>query len=207
MTVFENMMKQHGSDVKLVVANTMLENNIIHNYENTGYTAYSGIDGYKYIDPVRKSDSILPLTLDEVLRISKVFTEPCTMVCKDNDDARHRCLRTYIDYLNSQISDEIDDTDEDADDDIDVIEITHAVFSQKRSLHKKDFRFEALEVKNSQGNTISLPGYYFDFAFWTYDSGVYDKAVRKNLYHDHAINRINHIFYVPKLTRGDFVET
>lgn len=205
MTIFENMMKRHDHNPKLVVANAMLENNTINNYENTGYVAYSGMDGYKYINPIRESDSVLPLTIDEIIRISKVFTEPCTMVCKDDDDAKNRCLQTYIDFLNSQISNE---NEEDIDDYIpDITEISPREFSEKyRSIDNVDMIYNPLEVINSQGRLIVLNGYLLDYVFWTADASIFDEVVRNDLFDTHDIEHIVYIKYTPKITRGDSIK-
>lgn len=226
MTVFEDMMKRYGS-LKLVIANVLLENNIICNYENTGYIAYSGMDGYKYIDPIRRVDSVLPLTIDEVIRISKVFTEPCTMVCKDNDDARNRCLQTYIDhlnssasstfpvtdfvnYLNNKVSDETENDNESGDIDEympDVTEITPKEFGEKyRSIENVDELYNPLEVINSQGRRVVLAGYLLDYVFWTSDSAVYDEVVRNDLFDSHGVEHIVHINHTPKITREDSIK-
>lgn len=225
MTVFENMMKRYGS-LKLVIANALLENNIICNYENTGYTAYSGIDGYKYIDPVRRVESVLPLTIDEVIRISKVFTEPCTMVCKDNDDARNRCLQTYIDHLNSKDSSSLpvtkfvnylnnkvsDETGDDESGDInenvpDVIEMTVKEFGEKyNSIMDAGGLYEPLEVINSQGRRVVLAGYLLDYTFLTSDSAIYDDVVRNDLFDTYDVEHIVHIKHTPRITRGDSIK-
>ena len=203
MTVFENMMKQYNHNPKLVVANVMLENNIVRNYENTGYVAYSGMDGYKYINPIRESDSILPLTIDEIIRISKVFTEPCTMVCRDDDDARNRCLQTYIDFLNGQISNE-----EDIEEYVpDITEISATEFRRKyRSIDNVDMLFNPLEVVNSQGRIIVLAGYLLDYVFYTSDSSIFDDVVRNDLFDVHGIEHIIYIKSTPKITRGDSIK-
>ena len=162
MTVFENMMRECNNDIKLVIANTMLTNKTIYNYENTGYTAYPGMDGYMYIDPERKSDSILPLKIDDAIRISKVFTEPRTMVCDNLDDARKRCLQTYMDFLNSEnLNDNAEESESDECIMPIIIEISEKEFREKyEKIEDVENLFNPLEVINSQGTTVILPGYF-----------------------------------------------